>query len=71
MLHTETVSPATLDLIHRLMKEPFLDNFNLVCGTALALSIGHRISVDIGLFTVQPFDTSWIASALIRQYNDV
>jgi hypothetical protein len=42
-----------------------------VGGTALALLIGHRISVDIDLFTAQPFDASWTASALTRQYNDV
>jgi len=53
------------------MKEPFLDNFNLVGGTALGLLIGHRISVDIDLFTAQPFDASWIASALTPRYNDV
>lgn len=33
--------------------------------------IGHRISVDIELFTAQPFDASWIASALAGQYDDV
>lgn len=33
------------------MKEEKLNDFTLVGGTALALQIGHRISVDIDLFT--------------------
>jgi hypothetical protein len=33
-----------------------LKDFKLVGGTALALMIGHRISVDIDLFTEFSFD---------------
>ena len=57
MLHTETVEPSTLDLIRQLQSKPYLDNFLLVGGTALALQMGHRSSTDIDLFFNQPFNT--------------
>ena len=50
MLHYETGYPATLGLLKDLMALPELSKFNLVGGTALALQIGHRISVDLDLF---------------------
>lgn len=50
MLHTETVAASTLDLLKRLQRLPELSNTRLVGGTALALHLGHRKSVDLGLF---------------------
>ena len=54
MLRTETVETGTLDLIKRLMSDNYFNEFNLVGGTALALKIGHRVSVDIDLFSSSP-----------------
>lgn len=50
MLHTETVEPSTLDLLRRLQRLPDLTSTRLVGGTALALHLGHRKSVDLGMF---------------------
>ncbi|MBQ3343881.1 MAG: nucleotidyl transferase AbiEii/AbiGii toxin family protein [Kiritimatiellae bacterium] len=50
MLHTETVEPSTLDLLKRLQRLPDLTNTRLVGGTALALHLGHRKSVDLDMF---------------------
>ena len=50
MLHVETVEPSTLDLLKRLQRLPELSNTRLVGGTALALHLGHRKSVDLDLF---------------------
>lgn len=50
MLHTQTVRPELLELLKKLMNEPLFKDFNLVGGTALALQIGHRNSIDIDLF---------------------
>lgn len=47
MLHYQTVEPHTLELLKSLMQKPYLQQFVLVGGTALALQIGHRKSVDI------------------------
>ncbi|MEO6453926.1 MAG: nucleotidyl transferase AbiEii/AbiGii toxin family protein [Ginsengibacter sp.] len=37
------------------MQLPALNDFNLVGGTALALYYGHRLSVDLDLFSATPF----------------
>ena len=50
MLHAETVEPSTLDLLKRLQRLSVLANTRLVGGTALALHLGHRKSVDLDLF---------------------
>lgn len=69
MLHKETVSSSTLDLIKRLFKDYQFDDFLLVGGTALSLQIGHRISVDIDLFSEKPFDAAQISSHLQKNYS--
>ena len=56
MLRKETVSESTLELLKRLMKNVHLQNFFLVGGTALSLQIGHRLSIDLDLFTTTPFN---------------
>lgn len=56
MLRKETVTAGTLELLRDLMKDDNLTDFFLVGGTALSLQIGHRISVDIDLFSRNPFD---------------
>jgi hypothetical protein len=68
-LRVETVDPGTLDLVKRLMADKRLDEFNLVGGTALALQLGHRKSIDVDLFSVKAFDTGRMAEYLVRQYN--
>ena len=50
MLHHETVLESTLDLLRELQGIPGLKQLRLVGGTALALQLGHRTSVDLDLF---------------------
>ncbi|HBB91818.1 MAG: hypothetical protein A2X22_02260 [Bacteroidetes bacterium GWF2_49_14] len=50
MLHTDTIFPGTLELLSRVMEIPEFDSYLLAGGTALALQIGHRISVDLDFF---------------------
>lgn len=69
MLHKETVGKSTLDLLNRLMLDQLLKEFVLVGGTALALQIGHRISIDIDMFSVTPFDASDLADHLRINYR--
>lgn len=64
MLHTTTVYPATLELLRELMKLPALEGFNLAGGTALALQIGHRISVDLDFFGDVDFEGITILDSL-------
>ena len=56
MLQTQTVKEGTLGLLKTLMHDEKLRHFCLVGGTALALYMGHRKSIDIDLFSQQSFD---------------
>lgn len=47
-----------------LEKQPFLENFYLAGGTALALQIGHRISIDLDFFTEKDFSEADLAEKL-------
>lgn len=49
MLCKETVTSEMWELLQRLMKDENLKDHILVGGTALALRLGHRLSVDIDL----------------------
>ena len=51
MLKKETVSPSLLEVLEVLMAMNTIKDHRLVGGTALSLQIGHRISVDIDLFS--------------------
>ena len=51
------------------MQEKCLDEFNLVGGTALALQLGHRISIDLDLFAKHDFDTKQITAELSKTYK--
>lgn len=69
MLHKETVEAGTLDLIQRLMTDKNLQEFYLVGGTALSLKLGHRLSIDIDMFTGKDFDSSRLSQHLHNQYG--
>jgi predicted nucleotidyltransferase component of viral defense system len=71
MLHLETIEPHTLELLKLLMCEEYISNFVLVGGTALALQIGHRKSIDLDMFTLQDFDAESLLSNLETTYNPV
>lgn len=51
MSENQAVSQALLDTIHELQQLLSLAEFGLAGGTNLALRFGHRISVDIDLFS--------------------
>ncbi len=69
MLHTETVSPATLDLLKQLMAIPEIDSFVLSGGTSLALQIGHRFPIDIDLVTNESINISKITNAIYDNFH--
>jgi len=64
MLQTQTVKPELLELLNQIMKISLFDNFILVGGTALALQIGHRNSIDIDLFGDSEIDVESFTSKL-------
>ncbi len=71
MLHTQTVTAPTLDLLKTLMAMPKLRQFALVGGTNLALRFGHRLSIDLDLFTNEPFNAELLYQSLEIAYSDI
>lgn len=73
MLHKShhIVSPDTFSLIQQLQALPELNGFYLVGGTALALQLGYRNSIDIDLFTQSDFDSQQLSSFLKTHFNEV
>ena len=51
MLHKKAISSNLLNLSMELLSLPELKEFRLVGGTALALQLGHRKSIDIDFFS--------------------
>ncbi|MEO6254277.1 MAG: nucleotidyl transferase AbiEii/AbiGii toxin family protein [Ferruginibacter sp.] len=57
MLHLTTVDSNTYALLQQIFTvEIIKNNFALAGGTALALQIGHRKSIDLDIFNTQAFD---------------
>lgn len=71
MLYEETVSKEMWILLEQLMKDKMFEEFNLVGGTALSLQIGHRLSIDIDLFSIHPFDSQKMKEYLVKNYGAV
>lgn len=69
MLHKETISRGTLDLLKQLQNKEYLKGFYLAGGTALALQIGHRTSVDIDLFSDFSFNTAYVLENLTNDFG--
>ena len=49
--------------------EKFSKDFGLVGGTAIALHIGHRESIDFDLFTLNEFDSTKIKKKITAGFN--
>jgi len=64
MLQYHTVEPGTLGLLKDIMAIPELIGFSLAGGTALALQIGHRKSIDLDFFGARPIDIDEIVGLL-------
>lgn len=52
MLYYNTVNELLKQILLTLMSAEVFAPFRLVGGTALSLQLGHRMSIDIDLFTV-------------------
>lgn len=64
MLHLSTVEPSTLELLRKLQQLPELQKTRLVGGTALALQLGHRKSVDLDFFGTINYDIQDMVDAI-------
>lgn len=69
MLQYSTVEPRTLEILKRLMAMPELKSFYLAGGTALALYRGHRISIDLDLFSAEEFIADELLPVLEQSFS--
>lgn len=71
MLHKSPniILPQTLELLQTLQADPQLSHYFLVGGTSLALQIGHRLSIDLDMFSTTPFEVEPLQQYLISTYN--
>lgn len=69
MLQTTTVEKRTLELLKQLQSQSELSDFHLAGGTALALYLGHRKSIDLDLFTPYPFNTTRLEHFLVTKFG--
>lgn len=68
MLYENAVTPPALGLLKQLLSYKELDEFGLGGGTSIALWLGHRISVDLDLFTNKEFDTAWLFHFITKKF---
>jgi len=65
--HTGIMTEGQLRLYEKLAQQEFINDFYLAGGTALALQIGHRRSIDFDFFTPSGFEPS----AITRKLNEI
>ena len=61
VLHDEVLDESTADLLSRIGAGQAFRDFYLAGGTGLALQLGHRVSLDLDLFSERP----WASAALL------
>lgn len=72
-MHREIFIPEQIELLP--IVQNFIDDFGLVGGTAAALQIGHRRSIDFDLFSLKEFSNESISQILhaseFRDYQEL
>ncbi|SEP42299.1 nucleotidyl transferase AbiEii/AbiGii toxin family protein [Mucilaginibacter sp. OK283] len=71
MLREETVEPATLELLRKIVSLPELKQFRLVGDTALSLLYGHRKSIDLDFFSDRPLEKDVLIETLEDNFGRI
>ena len=66
-LHQEVLSDEQKKLLPLI--RVFYDKFYLVGGTAIALQLGHRRSIDFDLFSSQKIDQRKIRNIIVKKHR--
>jgi len=69
MLQKEAIEPRAFELLKAIQADRLFMHFHLAGGTGLALHLGHRLSVDLDLFSSEPFDQEDYLQHLEREFN--
>jgi len=70
MLQLSAIEQNTFELLKKLQKLPLLAKTRLVGGTALALQIGHRKSIDLDFFGELDFEIQELIDS-IKEFADL
>src|SRR3989344_6972025 len=65
-MHREILTKEQIELLPVLKN--FMQDFGLVGGTAAALYMGHRRSIDFDMFSMKPFDNDEIRKKLTQAF---
>jgi len=65
----EIIAPKTWELLLKIQSDKQFKDFFLVGGTALALQIGHRLSIDLDFFSKDSFSSPKLIDYLFKQYQ--
>lgn len=74
MIFRETISEQLAFVIQKVFDEPSLNNFRLCGGTALALQLGHRLSVDADFVAEKDFNRDELiktATEIFKNTSDI
>lgn len=63
-MFTETINPKTKSVLEKIGASGAAAGFYLAGGTALALHLGHRVSVDLDFFSDRPLETDVLKQKL-------
>jgi len=69
MLYENTIEGKTFELLKRLTGDEKFNDFHLAGGTALALQVGHRKSIDLDLFSSEDFNFDDVNQYLKANYE--
>jgi len=69
MLQTKIIDNSTYSLLREICQDQDFSLFALAGGTALALRLGHRESIDLDFFTTEVFDSIKLAKQLSNKYD--
>jgi len=66
-MHPETLAPKTKKLLEKIGTHQWLKDYYLAGGTALALQLGHRQSIDLDFFTKKNINTPQLIAILSKE----
>jgi hypothetical protein len=69
MFSKEAIGSRTLELLKELQFASVLKDFHLAGGTSLAMKIGHRLSIDLDLFTQNDFHSKLLLEYLEESFG--
>ncbi|MEX0934973.1 MAG: nucleotidyl transferase AbiEii/AbiGii toxin family protein [Candidatus Paceibacterota bacterium] len=65
-MHPETIDKQTKSVLDTIGSQEFIQPFYLAGGTALAIHLGHRMSIDLDFFTDQEFSVKRVRDRLAK-----